>query len=232
MSLPPNDWAEETIENSLSEETHPVEWENPEWSSLPALLVTLRRVLWQPKRFFTNLPLTGGLGEPLGFALLVGTLGVLSSLIWQLVLEGGFSETMPAVALSKHLGNFMQDPKVVVGIFLLTPFLVAFGQFFLSLCLLGAVRLTGPENTPFESVFRLAAYAQASAVAGIIPWGGAFLVAVWNLILLVIGLSKKFGFSIMKAVFTLVLATAFQGLLFFFGLLLGGVLGLWGFFFS
>ena len=232
MSLPPIDWAEETLKSPILAEAHPVEWENPEWSSLSALLATLRRVLWQPKRFFTNLPLTGGLGEPLGFALLMGTLGVLSSLIWQLVLEGGFSETMPAVALSKHLGNFLQDPKVIVGIFLLTPFLVVFGQFFLSLCLLGAVRLTGPENTPFEAVFRLVAYAQASAVVGLIPWGGAFLAAVWNLILLVIGSSKKFGFSIFKAVITLLLATAFQGLLFLLGLLLSGALGLWGFFVS
>ncbi len=95
------------------------------------------------KNFFANLPVRGGLGEPLGFALLVGTIGILGSLLWQLLLEGDFSETMPAVALSKYIGNFMQDPKVVVGIFMLTPFLVALGQFFLSICLLGAVRLTG-----------------------------------------------------------------------------------------
>jgi hypothetical protein len=232
MSLPPSDWVDETFESPSVAETHPVEWENPERPSLSALLATLRRVLWQPKRFFTDLPLTGGLGEPLGFALLLGTLGVLGSLIWQLVLEGGFSETMPAVALSKYLGNFMQDPKAVVGIFLLTPFLVAFGQFLLSLCLLGAVRLTGPENTSFEAVFRLVAYAQASAVVGLIPWAGAFLAAFWNLMLLLTGLTKKFGYSIIKAVFTLMLATVFQGLLFFLGLLLSGALGLWGFFFS
>ena len=175
MSLPPSDWAEDALENPSLGEANPVEWENPEWSSLSALLATLRRVLLQPRSFFTNLPLTGGLGEPLGFALLVGTTGVLSSFLWQLVLEGGFSETMPVMALSKQMGNLMNDPRVIVGIFMLSPFLVILGQFFLSVCLLWAARLTGPGDTTFESVFRIAAYAQAPAVICLIPWGGAFI---------------------------------------------------------
>ena len=231
MSLPPSDWAEDALVDLSSGEANPVEWENPTWSSLPALLATLRRVLWQPKSFFTTMPLTGGLGEPLGFALLVGTTGLLSSFLWQLVLGGGFAETMP-VGLSKHMGNFIHDPKVIVGIFLLTPLLVALGQFFLSVCLMWAARLTGPGDTTFEGVFRIAAYAQAPVVACLIPWGGAFVAGVWNLILLVIGLARKFGFSTFKAVFTLILATIFQGILFLLFLLLSGGLGLWHLLFS
>ena len=181
MSLPPNSWPEDMIENSIPQETNLVEWENPEWSSLNAFVTTLRRVLLTPKKFFANLPLTGGLGEPFGFALLVGTTGVLSSLLWQLILEGDFSETIPAVAFSKQIGNFINDPRVIIGIFLLAPFLVALGQFFLSICLLWAVRLTGQEKNTFESVFRVVAYSQAPAVICLIPWGGAFIAAVWHL---------------------------------------------------
>ena len=225
MSLPPCDWVEDALENPSMEEANPVEWENPEWPSLSALLATLRRVLLQPRSFFTNLPLTGGLGEPLGFALLVGTTGVLSSFLWQLVLEGGFAETMPVI-LSKQMGNLMNDPRVIVGIFMLSPFLVIFGQFFLSVCLLWAARLTGPGDITFESVFRIAAYAQAPAVICLIPWGGAFIAGMWNLILLIMGLSKKFGSSTLKAMFTLFLATVFQGVIFLLFLLLSGALGL------
>jgi hypothetical protein len=156
---------------------------------------------------------------------------VLSSFFWQLVLDGGFSETMPAAVLSKQMGNFMNDPKVVVGIFMLAPFLVVLGQFFLSICLMWAVRLTGPEDTTFEGVFRVAAYAQAPAVFCIIPWGGAFLAAVWNLIALVIGIAKKFRSSTFKALFTLFLATVFQGVLGFLAILLIGALGLGSFLF-
>ena len=225
MSLPPCDWVEDALESPSMEEANPVEWENPEWPGLSALLATLRRVLLQPRSFFTNLPLTGGLGEPLGFALLVGTTGVLSSFLWQLVLEGGFAETMPVI-LSKQMGNLMNDPRVIVGIFMLSPFLVIFGQFFLSVCLLWAARLTGPGDTTFESVFRIAAYAQAPAVICLIPWGGAFIAGIWNLILLIMGLSKKFGSSTLKAMFTLFLATVFQGVIFLLFLLLSGALGL------
>jgi hypothetical protein len=227
MSLPPNDWTEDIGGNLTPELTRIVEWENPEWSSPWAFVTTLRRVLFSPRAFFAELPVRGGLGEPLGFVLLVGTIGILGSLLWQLLLEGDFSETMPAVALSKHVGNLMRDPKVIVGIFMLTPFLVACGQFFLSICLLGAVRLTTSEKNTFESVFRVAAYAQAPAVLCLVPWGGAFIAAVWNIILLVIGIAKKFGTSVLKALFTLFLAAVLQGLLLFLFLLLAGVLGFW-----
>ena len=232
MSLPPNSWPEDMIENSIPQETNLVEWENPEWSSLNAFVTTLRRVLLTPKNFFANLPLTGGLGEPFGFALLVGTIGVLSSLLWQLILEGDFSETIPAVVFSKQIGNFINDPRVIIGIFMLAPFLVALGQFFLSICLLWAVRLTGQEKNTFESVFRVVAYSQAPAVICLIPWGGAFIAAVWHLIILILGISKKFGSSVFKAIFTLFLATVFQGVLFFLFFLLIGVWGLWSLLFS
>ncbi len=194
MSLPPNSWTEDMIENPIPQETNLVEWENPEWSSPNAFVTTLRRVLLTPKKFFANLPLTGGLGEPFGFALLVGTIGVLGSLLWQLILEGDFSETMPAVVFSKQIGNFINDPRVIVGIFMLTPFLVALGQFFLSICLLWAVRLTGQEKNTFESVFRVVAYSQAPAVICLIPWGGAFIAAVWHLIVLIIRNIKEIWF--------------------------------------
>ena len=79
-------------------------------------MATLRRVLLTPIKFFECLPLTGGLGEPFGFALLVGTTGVLSSLLWQLILEGDFSGSMLAVAFSKQIGNLINDPRVVIGV--------------------------------------------------------------------------------------------------------------------
>jgi hypothetical protein len=229
MSLPPSDWTENTFDENALREEQPVEWENPEWSSLPAWLQTLWRVLWTPKSFFTELPTTGGLGDPLGFALLTGTTGLLSSFFWQFFLDGDFSETLPAVFFAKEVGDHIHDPRLVVGFFMLTPFLVALGQFFLSICLLWAVRLTRSEETTFEGIFRVAAYAQAPAVICLIPWGGAFMAALWNLILLTIGISKKFGSSALKALFALFLATIFQGIIFFFFLLVVSVLGIWRF---
>jgi hypothetical protein len=215
MSLPPDSWTELILENQTPQEIDLVEWENPEISTPKAFMATLRRVLLAPKKFFECLPLSGGLGEPLGFALLVGTIGVLSSLLWQLLLEGDFSASMPAVAFSKQVGNLINDPRVIIGIFLLTPFLVALGQFFLSMCLVWAVRLTGQGKNSFESVFRVVAYSQAPAVFCLIPLAGALVAAVWHLIILILGISKKFDASYIKAIFILFLATVFQGILFF-----------------
>ncbi len=44
MSLPPNSWTEDVIENPIPPETNLVEWEDPEWSSPIAFVATLRRV--------------------------------------------------------------------------------------------------------------------------------------------------------------------------------------------
>lgn len=232
MSLPPNSWTEDINEEATSPGINPVEWENPDWRGLSAFVSTVRRVLFKPKKFFVELPLTGGLGEPLGFALLVGTIGVLSTLLWQLIFEGDFSDAMPAVFFSKQMGNLINDPRVVVGLFMLAPFLVILGQFFVSICLLWAVRLTGQGRTNFEGVFRVTAYSQAPAVICLIPWAGAFAAAIWHLIVLITGISKKFDASVLKAIFIVILATVFQGILIFLFLLLVGILGIWSILFS
>lgn len=227
MSLPPADWSTETAEEKMSREANLLAWENPEKPASAALLATIGQILWKPKDFFASLPLTGGLGEPLAFALLVGTTGLLGSLLWQLVLDGGLTETASGLLLSKYLGDFIQQPTVILGIFLLSPLIVALGQFLVSLCLLWATRLTGPEGSSYEGVFRLTAYSQAPAIFCLLPWVGALIAWVWNVILFIIGLSRIYGFSTAKAVFTLALATIFQGLLFLLLLLLSGLLGFW-----
>ena len=56
MSLPPDNWNEDTLEDPTVEGQKLPEWENPEWSGPSALIITLQRVLLTPKTFFANLP--------------------------------------------------------------------------------------------------------------------------------------------------------------------------------
>lgn len=231
MSLPPCDWPHEAVLEYDPAREPQVAWEDPNRPTLAALLATVGRILWQPRRFFSELPSGGGLGEPLSFALLVGTLGMLSTLFWQLLQEGNFSEVLP-LGLAQYADNVMDNPGVLVGVFLLLPLLVVLGQFWFSLCLFWAVRLIGPPQTTFESAFRVAAYAQAPAVLCLVPWGGALVAGIWNLILLVIAVARKFDFSTIKAVFALFLASFFQGMLLAGLLGFVGLLGLWRLFFG
>ncbi|WP_449244268.1 YIP1 family protein [Desulfobacca acetoxidans] len=234
MSLPPIDWTDATAEEALPQEKPLPPWEDPSLSILPALCSTLTGILRRPRSFFQTLPTTGGLGEPLGFALVVGTLGLLSSLIWQALLEGGLSESASGMLLTQTL-RFLNTPKLIVGLFLLAPLLVAAGQFFLSMCLTWAVRLTGPSETTFEAVFRVAAYAEAPMLACLIPLVGSLAAAVWGFWVLVIGLGQTFNLTVPKAIFALILSAVFQAMLLLFLLLLGGLFifrGLSNFLFS
>jgi len=226
MSLPPSDWAEKALSDLSVETEHPVAWEDPDRASLSALLLTLGRILWQPKKFFTSLPLTGGLGEPLGFVLVVGTVGLLGSFFWILAQGGDLSDKVAFLAIPAE--DYLSDRRVIVGLFLMAPLMAIFWQFFLAISLMWAARLTGPEDISFEAVFRIAAYAQAPAVACLLPFGGSVVANAWNLILLIIGLSKKFNMSTFKACFTFFLAVIFQGMLLLFFGLMSWVLGVWG----
>ncbi len=63
----------------------PAPWEDPELSALAGLFRTLREVLFRPGEFFENL---GGEGwaEPLAFALIVSSVGLLAAYFWQFLI--------------------------------------------------------------------------------------------------------------------------------------------------
>src|SRR5687768_7213235 len=52
-----------------------------------ALVETTQRVLTKPTEFFRSMPVTGGIGAPLIYALIIGYAGVVISAIYNFVLE-------------------------------------------------------------------------------------------------------------------------------------------------
>lgn len=231
MSLPPADWVAEAGLAGGEELAPPVPWEDGKQSTLAALLATLGQILASPRRFFASLPLTGGMGEPLGFVLLIGTTGLLGLLIWQALLEGMVA-ALPERFVATYLSAFEDNQALIFGLVLLTPLYVAISQFFFSFFLFAALRLVGPAGTSFEAVFRVAAYAQAPAILCLVPWVGGAVARLWHLFLLVIGLSQALQFSKGKAVLALVVAVFLLFLVLFFLVLFFGFLGLWRLFWS
>lgn len=227
MSLPPADWVSEIAVAPDEELATPVPWEDGQQSTLRALLATLGHILASPRRFFTSLPPTGGLGEPLGFVLLVGTTGLLSLLVWQVVLEGMVAGPLPENFVAAYLSAFEDNQTLIFGLVLLTPLYVVITQFLFSIFLFAGLRLVGPAETSFEAVFRVAAYAQAPAVLCLVPWIGGVVARFWHLFLLVFGLAQTLQLSKGKALLALVLAILLLCLVLFFLLLLLGFLGLW-----
>ena len=165
MSLPPSDWTEDALDEHATWGSKPGGVGKPGEvkpvglaGNLTAGALAAEKVFYQPASH-------RGARGTLGFCAVgrddwgIKLFPLAVSPGWRL-----FRDDTGGGSLQTYGQLHCRIPKVVVGIFMLTPFLVVLGQFFLSLCLLGAVRLTGPEDTTFESVFRLAAYAQAPAV--------------------------------------------------------------------
>lgn len=229
MSLPPVDWLPEVDTASDWPTSVPVAWEDGEKFSLPALLTTLRAILFHPRRFFASLPRRGDLSEALGFVLLVGSTGILGLFLWQAVLAGNILGPAPAGMLGTFLAALQDDRRLVLGLVLLTPLYVALAQFLFSGFLLVAVRLTGSTGTSFTAVFRVVAYAQAAAVLCLVPWVGGVAARLWHLALIIFGLTQALRLSMGKAILTLVLTILLLAFCFFLLLLLLGFLGLWRF---
>lgn len=227
MSLPPADWVAETGWGAGEALAAAVPWEDSQRKSLPALLATLWQILLSPRQFFAALAHTGGLGEPLGFVLLVGTTGLLSLLFWQIVLASIGTEALSAGLLANYFTLLQDDPRLVFGLVLLIPFYIAVSQFLLSIVLLAALRLVEGANVSYEMVFRVVAYAQAPAVLAIIPFLGGLLARLWQLVLLVLGISQTLRVSVSKALCSLILAILLLSLMFALFLLFLGFLGLY-----
>ncbi|MGQ9920103.1 MAG: YIP1 family protein [Desulfobacca sp.] len=227
MSLPPVDWVGDRDWEEDAGLTLEVPWEDGQRASLPALLATLGQILARPRRFFAGLPQSGGLAEPLGFVLLVGSTGLLSLLLWQAVLEGMVTGPLPEGLVADYLTSLQDNPRLVFALVLMTPLCVALSQSIFSIFLCGALRLVGPGATSFAAVFRVVAYAQAPAVMCLLPWIGGLVARLWHLWLLVCGLSQTLRLSTGKALLSLFVAALLLFLALFLLIMLLGLVGLW-----
>ncbi|MBW1917401.1 MAG: YIP1 family protein [Deltaproteobacteria bacterium] len=224
MNLP-GDWVENEEQGySPPEVQGPIPWEDPEVPVLAALVNTIKLILLHPGEFFQNLTRQGGLSAPLGFALILGTTGMLASFYWQLIqllLIGNLGSWL-SFLVNKSLNL---EPKTVVGVTLLVPLLVLVTQFIGSFFLQLALLLVGGRQPSYEAAFRVVAYANAPLIATFLPMGGGVIASLWCLILEFKALVRVFELSRLRALMALLLASSFSLLIFgLLTLVLGSVL--------
>ena len=193
-----------------------IPWETPDLPVLVALVNTLRTILGQPGEFFRNMSRQGGLGAPLGFALILGTAGMLASLYWQLIqllLIGNLGSWLPFGAKN----SLTPGGGHVVGVALLVPLVVMITQFLVSLFLQWALLIVGGWNPSYEAVFRVIAYSHAPLVATCLPVLGGVIAGLWSLVVEFIALVQVFRISRFRALIALLVASFLS--LTFFGIL-------------
>jgi hypothetical protein len=187
----------------------PVPWEDLRLSGPVRFFRTLRDLLFRPGEFFDNLGREGW-AEPLAFALIVSSAGLLAALFWQLlVLAPTGLNPEEARWLSPTLdlgaGGLL---AMMAGV----PVLVLIDLGVSSLCWWASVALVGADRD-FTPAWRIFCYAQGGMVLGVIPLFGLVVAGIWILVLLYCGVKQVYGISAWGALGALTIFLSLQALL-------------------
>jgi hypothetical protein len=151
-----------------------------------AFIETLRMVLIRPVAAFTAMKREGGLGEPLLYAVIGGTLGGVFGVTYNFALRsfGPFGDRQGALA---HLFGGLGWIFLLV----LTPLFVVIGMFVASAILHVCLMIVGGAKQSFETTFRVVCFAEGSASPLlIIPFCGGLITGIWKVVLYCIGLAR------------------------------------------
>jgi hypothetical protein len=172
-------------------------WERrSEIGLIPALVETTKAVLFSPTAFFRAMPVSGGIGAPLGYGVILAYLGILLQAVYQAVFRVVMGTSFYRLRGRSDLGHVMPWLEGGVGF----AFQVIFGPVIAVVCLfIGAgiyhlmLMLLGAARRDYETTFRVAAYSQAASIFAVVPGCGSLIVFVWWIVVATIGLSEAHG---------------------------------------
>jgi len=186
-----------------------VPWEDPELSPLAGFFRTLREVLFRPGEFFENLGRKGW-AEPLAFALIVSSVGLLGALFWQfLVLAPANGNPGDAAGLFPSWGL---GPGWLIAIMAGSPVLVLVNLGAGGICWWGSLVLVG-AGRDFTPAWRIFCYAQGGMALALIPFFGMLVAGIWVLTLMYYGVKQVYGISAGGSLGALAIFLALQGAL-------------------
>jgi hypothetical protein len=184
-------------------------WEERERIGLfGALVETTRQVLTAPGVFFRAMPVTGGLGSPLVYAVVIGWLGLAAAAFYQAIFRavvgsswGALGDRPELAAIVSWVEGWAGFVAQVVfgGVFVVIGVFLAAGIIHLLLLLLGGAR------RGFEATFRVVCFAQATSILFLVPFCGQLVGGVWCLVLYVLGLAQAHQIGHGKAAAAVVL---------------------------
>lgn len=198
---------------------YPVPWEDPDLLGPVGFFHTLRDIMVSPGEFFASLGTQGDWTEPLIFALIASTLGLLFSYFWHLlILAAGLASDTAGLVFPLTLG-----PAALIGLMFTTPLLVLIDLAVGTLCWWGSVALVGASRE-FTRAWRIFCYAHGILVLAFIPIVGMPVGGIWLLVLLYIAAKRALGLSAWGSLATLAIFLIFQvvlGIILLLGLIAG-----------
>ncbi len=213
-----------------SPEREYVAWEDRENTGFfGGLWQTWKESVFYPNRFFSALPLKGGIGSPLLYALIVVWLGVAVEQLWGLLLVGFW---MDAFTGYFPMEDFYWTTGLQTGFsflyVILAPIPIIIGLFIITGVFHLIMMMFGWAAEDFEATFRTFAYASGPAAFMIVPMCGGTIGWIWALVLAIIGLKHtqtKTGGRAALVIFLPIIVCCCLGIIltFVFGVALTGL---------
>jgi hypothetical protein len=158
-----------------------------------ALVDTTRMVLTRPAEFFRVLPRSGGIGEPLLYAVIVGWLGVVAASLYGAIFRSIVGSSLAAFGDRPELAAMISWAESWVGFVVQVVFggvFVAVGVFITAAIVHLSLLLLGGARSGFEATFRVVCFSQATSLVLIVPFCGQLIAPIWTLVIDVIGLAQ------------------------------------------
>lgn len=163
-------------------------WEDREKTGAVAgILRTIKEVLFSPTQFFRAMPVTGGLTDPLLYALIVGMTGLIFLYLWDVLLHDSMQNFMTPEMRAAAGRAAMQGGRSAIAA-AATPFLFILWLFVISGILHLFLQLVRGAKAGFEATFRVVSYSVSPFLFMVVPFCGMFITTLWSMIIIIIGL--------------------------------------------
>jgi len=167
-----------------------IPWEDPARSFFDGLFETVKLLTTSPGEAFRRMPVAGGVGRPLFYAIAVGWVSIAVAVFWNVLLQGMW---LPFLESAEDLAGMGAMYGLTVGwgllMVVLAPLFVIIGVFIAAAVLHLMLMIVGGATNGFEATVRVVCYTQTAQLAGIIPFCGGIIALVWTVILYVTGFS-------------------------------------------
>src|SRR5437016_11174798 len=163
---------------------------------------TLQMVLTRPSEAFTAMKREGGVGEPLLYAIIGGSFGLIFYFAYQLAFQslGMFANRPNPLA---HLVGASIGSVILI---IFVPVLVAVGTFINAAIFHVCLMSVGGAKQSFETTFRVICFASGSVFPlMVVPLCGGLIAGIWDIVLRCIGLARAHETDTGRAVLAVLL---------------------------
>jgi hypothetical protein len=193
-------WAQPPQEPPVPAPLPVIPWEDPSRPWTSAFMETIGAFLTHPRQAFERVPAKGDALRPLVFAILVGWIGQFFYAVYEVTFGEALGEAMRAMLPGQAMTGAEAVPRGYwFAMMALAPLLTGI-SLVLSSCIAHLfLLLFGGARNGFTATFRALCYVQVVTLSFVLPFCGAFVVAIAGVGFEIIGFSALHRISIGKS---------------------------------